>query len=126
MVVHQSEHKGAKNDLIKDELDRTLYVAYESTPKISLQGALKNAQKYIEKDTFHATIDDSLDSAIKGAHVGIPECATRDALIKLHKDAHGGAFEATLLSHLKLHLFGPMFALVDAIVNAQMCTKWLI
>ena len=37
-----------------------------STPKISLSGAIKNAQKCEEKDAFYVEVDDPLDSTVKG------------------------------------------------------------
>ena len=39
-----------------------LYVAHESTPKISL----KNGKKCKEKDKFYSAVNDLLGSAIKG------------------------------------------------------------
>ena len=54
----------------KGELEGALYVAFESTPKISLYRTFKNAQKYEEKDTFYAAVDDPLDSAINGSTLG--------------------------------------------------------
>ena len=46
------------------ELEEALYVALESTPRISLLGALKNIQKCEEKDAFYAAVD----NAIKGCN----------------------------------------------------------
>ena len=48
------------------ELEEALYVALESTPRISLLGALKNIQKCEEKDAFYAAVD----NAIKGCNWG--------------------------------------------------------
>ena len=49
----------------KGELERVLYLAFDSTFKISLEGALKNAQKFEEKDAFHTAVDGPLGSALE-------------------------------------------------------------
>ena len=69
MVVHLLMHKIAQNNSIKRGIWGVLYIALESTSKISLERALKNAWKWWkckEKDVFYATVDDSYVSVIKG------------------------------------------------------------
>ena len=46
-----------------------------------------------------------------------------DALNNLHKDAQEGAFEVALKGALEV---APVVALVDAVINLQVCTKWFI
>ena len=74
----------------------TLYCTLQSPPKISLYGALKNAQNYEEKDAFYAAVDDSLDSVTKGAPEVTFDGACKDALRDLHKDAQKGVCEVAL------------------------------
>ena len=55
----------------------------------------------------------------RGAPEGTLERAPNYALSNLHEDAQDGAFEVALKG-------APVVALVDVIVNLQICTKWFI
>ena len=72
--------------------------------RISLQGALKNAQTCEEKDAFYAAVDDPLDSQSRGAAEGTFDGPPKDALRDFHKDEHKGAFEVALKGALGVAL----------------------
>ena len=83
-----------------------------STPKISLLGALKNAQKCKEKDAFYAELMIHGTMQSRSVPEGIFDGAHQDVLSNLHKDAQDGACEVALNGalgvalelHLSLHL----------------------
>ena len=88
MLVHLLGHRGRQNDSIKSEFDRALYVALENTPKITLYGALKNAQKCEEKDAFYAAVDDPLDRGAPRVHLTVHLRMHLAISIKMHKSVH--------------------------------------
>ena len=104
MVGHLLAHKSAQTIQQKGEFEGALYITFETTPKISLQRAHKNAKKCEEKDAFFTAVGDPLDSVIKDA----PECAleviSKDALYDFHKDAQEGAFEVALKGAIEVTL----------------------
>ena len=80
-----------------------------STPKISLQGALKYA-KYCKKNhAFYAELTTHLTMQSRGAPEGTFDGASKDTLSNLHKDAQEGVCEVTLKGALRaaleLHLW---------------------
>ena len=94
------------------EIEGAFYVSLESTPMISLKRAHENTQKCEEKHKLYPTVDDPLDSKIKGVPAGTLVGAPKYALTDFHKDAQEDASEATLKGalevvfelHLSLHL----------------------
>ena len=108
--MHLLVHNSVENNSIKGELESSLYVALEGTPKIFFQGALKIAQNSEEKDTFDDIIDGLLDSAIDGAL----EDAPNDPLNDLPKDAQEAiTFESkqNVVNVLNFQLLSIMFNL---------------
>ena len=59
----------------------------------------------------------------RGAPEGTLEGAPKDAFSNLHKDAQKGIFEVALKCAREV---APVVALVDAMINLQICTKWCI
>ena len=108
--MHLLVYNNAENNSIIGELESSLYVALEGTPKIFFQGALKIAQTSEEKDTFDNIIDGLLDSAIEGAL----EDAPNDPLNDLHKYAQEAiTFESkqNVVNILNFQLLSIMFNL---------------
>ena len=53
---------------------------------------------------FYPAVDNSHDSAIKGALAVTLEAAPKGTLNNIHKDAQESAFEIAMRMHLRLHL----------------------
>ena len=75
-----------------------------STPKISLQGALKNAQYCNENDAFYTELIMHLTMQSRGAPEGTFHSALKDTLSDIHKDAQEGAYGVALKGALEVAL----------------------
>ena len=75
-----------------------------STPKISLQGALKNAQYCKENDAFYAEMIIHLTMQSRDTPEGTFDGAPKDTLSDLHKDAQEGVCEFALKGALEVAL----------------------
>ena len=84
-----------------------------STPKISLQGTLKNAKYCKENHAFYAELITHSTMQSRGAPDGTFDGAPKDTFTDLHKNAQEGvcevplkdALEAAVELHLWLHFF---------------------
>ena len=84
-----------------------------STPKISLQGTLKNAKYCKENYAFYAELITHSTMKSRGALEGTFDGTPKDTFSNLHKDAQDGvcevalkdALDAALELHLLLHFF---------------------
>ena len=84
-----------------------------STPKISLQGTLKNAKYCKENHAFYAELATHSTMQSRSAPEGTFDGAPKDTFSNLSKDAQDVvcevtlmvAFEAALELHLSLHFF---------------------
>ena len=75
-----------------------------STPKISLQGALKDVQYCKQNDAFYAKLIIHLTMQLRGAPEGTFDGAPKDTLSDIHNDAQEGACEVALKGALKIAL----------------------
>ena len=76
--MHWSIQKSAQNDGIKGEFEGTESITFVGAPEISIQEALKKAQKSDKKDVLDVAVNDPLDGEIKGAPKGTPEGGLKD------------------------------------------------
>ena len=75
-----------------------------STPKISLQGTLKNAKYCKENHAFYAELITHSTMQSRGAPEGTFDAATKDTLSDVHKNAQEDVCEVALKCALEVAL----------------------